>query len=482
MPKTYVLDTNVLIHDPRSLYSFEENTVLITEYVLMELDKIKEGTEEKNQNAREAGRLLRTLTKGLSEKLTAEVQGDKKFVMPTIEIPGTKGKLIILMDDPSNRIKGEYKDDQILGLVAKYRKEFDAPIIVVTKDNLMAIKANGLGFASQDYRRDQARTQIKQFPVLNPKMLPLEELLELSMNSQGVKVDGILAKTYSNGGNEHPILPGYYTVKVEHKDFMVRINKDERVSIIQDTAVMCRTTSGRGIKPKNVEQIAAINALTNPEKTLVCMIGPAGTGKTLLAIASALDQVKKANKTASDGKVNTNELSRKEQKQLRHNQFKGKEDRMQILIARPMVSMGKEMGFLPGDIDEKMRPWIQPILDNLKFLIGEQQANALLDNGTIELQPLQYIRGRSISNAVLIIDEAQNCSQLEVKTIITRAGKNCRIILTGDPDQIDVPYLDRLSNGLTYAADRLFKEDFTAVIPLSKCERSVMAGRAAELL
>jgi PhoH-like ATPase len=155
---------------------------------------------------------------------------------------------------------------------------------------------------------------------------------------------------------------------------------------------------------------------------------------------------------------------------------------MQILIARPMVSMGKEMGFLPGDIDEKMRPWIQPILDNLEFLLGKQQANALLDNGTIELQPLQYIRGRSISNAILIIDEAQNCLPLEVKTIITRAGKNCRIILTGDPDQIDVPYLDRLSNGLTYAADRLFKEDFAAIVPLSKCERSVMAARAAELL
>jgi PhoH-like ATPase len=121
-------------------------------------------------------------------------------------------------------------------------------------------------------------------------------------------------------------------------------------------------------------------------------------------------------------------------------------------------------------------------LDNLKFLLGEQQANAMLDNGTIELQPLQYIRGRSISNSILIVDECQNASQLEVKTIITRAGKNCRIILTGDPDQIDVPYLDRLSNGLTYSADRLFKEDFTAVIPLSKCERSVMAGRAAELL
>jgi PhoH-like ATPase len=147
-----------------------------------------------------------------------------------------------------------------------------------------------------------------------------------------------------------------------------------------------------------------------------------------------------------------------------------------------MVSMGKEMGFLPGDIGEKMRPWIQPILDNLKLLLGADQAENLLQDGTIELQPLQFIRGRSINNACLIIDEAQNCTPLEIKTIITRAGKDCRIFLTGDPAQIDVPWLDRLSNGLTYAADRMGKEDLAAVVPLVKCERSELAARAAELL
>ena len=140
------------------------------------------------------------------------------------------------------------------------------------------------------------------------------------------------------------------------------------------------------------------------------------------------------------------------------------------------------MGYLPGNIEEKMRPWIQPILDNLKLLLGAKQAEELLSDGTIELQPLPYIRGRSISNAILIIDEAQNTTPLEIKTIITRAGRDCRVFLTGDPQQIDVPYLDKLSNGLTYAADRLGQEDFAAVVPLTRGERSRMATKATELL
>jgi predicted ribonuclease YlaK len=223
-------------------------------------------------------------------------------------------------------------------------------------------------------------------------------------------------------------------------------------------------------------------------------MGPAGTGKTLLAVASALDVVRKTNREQQQPPppAESNEegkgkgLSRREKKTL-HNQQQqqnrnGSQEKMRILIARPMVSMGEEMGFLPGDISEKMRPWIQPIIDNLKLLLGQKQVDDLLSDGTIELQPLQFIRGRSISNAYLIIDESQNTSPLEIKTIITRAGSNCRVVLTGDPAQIDRPYLSRLSNGLTYAADRMGKEDFTAVVPLTKCERSVMASRAAELL
>jgi PhoH-like ATPase len=342
----------------------------------------------------------------------------------------------------------------------------------------MAVKAIARGFGHQDYKRDQAKVEVTRLPMLEGDLLPVDELFS---GNGGVVVKGLLKQTYKDGAENVPIIPGYYTVAYDAKrESLVHISHEEKVRLIDQTPNLCRSKRNRGVRAKNLEQHAAVDALLNPNKTLVCLLGPAGTGKTLLAVASALDVVRRANRgDQPEEERELEELSRKERKQIRHQQQEnGFIEPMQILIARPMVSMGKEMGYLPGDIEEKMRPWIQPILDNLKLLLGAKQAEALLNDGTIELQPLQYIRGRSISNAILIIDEAQNTTPLEIKTIITRAGRDCRVILTGDPHQIDVPYL----NGLTYAADRLGQEDFTAVIPLTKGERSRMATRAAELL
>jgi PhoH-like ATPase len=246
----------------------------------------------------------------------------------------------------------------------------------------------------------------------------------------------------------------------------------------------------RGLNAKNLEQNAAIDALLNPEKTLVCLLGPAGTGKTLLAIGAAIHHTRtllpqNAGK-APEGEGKEERLTRRQRKQLRTQEEKlasGQEtERLQIYITRPQVSMGKEMGFLPGGIDDKMDPWLQPIYDNLDQIVGQQARQKMIRDGAIKLQPLPYIRGRSLVNALLIVDESQNLTPHEVKTIITRAGRGTRIILTGDPDQIDNPYVDRLSNGLTYAADRLGREDFTAVVPLVQGERSPMSARAAELL
>lgn len=488
MPKTFVLDTNVLIHDPRALFSFEENTVVIPEYVLMEIDKLKVGPEEKNQNAREAGRILRSLSKDLSEKIIkrqVETQSELKLnALPELDIPGVDGKLVLLMDDPDNRVKGEAMDDRILALVYKHKAEFKTPIIFVTKDNNLCVKAIARGFGAQDYRRDQAKAQLRQLPVLDAHIFPLDELFKQSPNSPGVLVPGILTKVFGEGDKTYTLNPGYYIIQYDGgKESLLHINQEERVRIVLNTPTLCRNKSVRGIKAKNTEQCAAVDSLVNPNKTLVCLTGPAGTGKTLLAIAAAIDMVRKVNRVNQPEEAQVEDLSRREAKQVRKAVQKGKQEgRMQILIARPMVSMGKEMGFLPGDMEEKMRPWIQPIVDNLKFILGEQMVEALLKDGTIELQPLQYIRGRSINDSFLIIDEAQNTTPLEIKTIITRAGKNCKVVLTGDPDQIDVPYLDKLTNGLTYAADRMAKEEFVAVIPLVKCERSLLAARAAELL
>jgi PhoH-like ATPase len=487
--KTFCLDTNVLIHDPRALFAFEENDIVITEYVLLELDKLKEGAEEKNHNARIASRLIRQISTGLSEQIidTQKSQADlQPHGFPGLPIPGTEGRLILLMDNPDDRVKGETRDDQILGLLHRHRSRFKIPIIVVTKDTLMGIKAIGRGFGHQDYRRDQAQTQLQQISVLDARLIPMESLF--SGETKAVKAPGILSKSCRSGDSETPIIPGYYIVVWEEgKELLIHLDHDEQVRVIFQTPNLCRTKNTRGIRAKNLEQNAAVDALLNPLKSLVCLLGPAGTGKTLLAIAAALDQVRKANRKiqAETASGEEDELTRKERKQLRHKMRppeNGAAERMQILIARPMVSMGKEMGFLPGDVEEKMRPWIQPIIDNLKLLLGAEQADSLLEDGTIELQPLQFIRGRSINNAWLIIDEAQNCTPLEIKTIITRAGKDCRVFLTGDPAQIDVPWLDRLSNGLTYAADRMGKESLAAVVPLVKCERSQLAARAAELL
>jgi len=487
MKKTYCLDTNVVVHDPRAIFAFDDNLVVLTEYVLMELDKLKQGNEERNHSAREASRILREVTQGLSEKIIAEQKerpGEQRLkTLPEIPIAGTKGgTLVLLMDDPEDRVKGPNPDDQILGLLYRYRGDFQAPIILVTKDTLMAVKAIARGFGHQDYKRDQAKVEVTRLPMLEGDLLPVDDLFS---GNGGVVVKGLLKRTYRAGAEALPIIPGYYTVAYDaERESLVHISHEERVRLITQTPNLCRSEKNRGVRAKNLEQHAAVDALLSPDKTLVCLLGPAGTGKTLLAIATSLEVVRKSNRRDQpELEVEREELSRKERKQIRHQQQEnGFVERKQILIARPMVSLGKEMGYLPGDIEEKMRPWMQPILDNLKLLLGQKQAEALLDDGTIELQPLQYIRGRSITNAILIIDEAQNTTPLEIKTIITRAGRDCRVILTGDPHQIDVPYLDKLSNGLSYAADRLGQEDFTAVVPLTKGERSRMATRAAELL
>jgi len=495
------------MHDPRALFAFEDNSGVVPEYVLQELDNHKGGYEEKNENAREATRMLRSIGQiGVNGGMESQAdqpearKSKKRFNgLRRVPIPGTEGTLIILMDDPKDRVKEEKGDDQILALVHKNRKNFKEPVIIVTIDIVMAIKAMGRGFASQDYKRDRAKTHMVQLPELRlsaeevTSYFPVELFSGPSMN---VQATGILNKTYRKGDKEIAIHPGYYLVSCDTRDMLMHIGHDERVRVIRNAPTM-----KGGLRAKNAEQMAAIDSLLNEEKTLVCISGPAGTGKTLLAIGAALQIVHEANKNLPQPNGDAlserapEEMTRNERKQLRKggpqnavlghqvaNAPTNGDNRMQILIARPMVSVGRDMGYLPGSAEEKMAPWIAPILDNLKLILGEKQMEAKLQDGTIELQPLQYIHGRSINNAVLIVDEAQNCTPLEIKTIITRAGKRCKMFLTGDSDQIDTPYLDRLSNGLTIAADRMGGEHFTSVIPLTKCERSEMAARAAELL
>ncbi len=500
MTKTYCLDTNVLVNDPAAIQAFEDNAVVIPEYVLGELDRLKEGYEERNRSSREAIKLILSLTRQLNLKVTKEQdfkkqqEGGSSFQqLPEIDIPGTPGgKLVLLMDDPKDRVQGESQDDRILGLFYKHRTAFKTPIILVTNDANMAIKALARGFGFQEYRKEQAKVQVQKLPVLDAKILPMQELF--SSPGKPVPAPDLLKQTYADGDKNLPIIPGYYIVNCEDgKELLVAIDENGAIRAITNTPSLCNGKINRGIRAKNAEQMAAVDSLMAKDKTLICLLGPAGTGKTLLAIAAALDLVRKANRACEPVSINGGNkeeevpMTRANKKRIRGMQeeaARGKMriERQRILIARPMVGMGEEMGFLPGTIHDKMLPWMMPILDNLKLLVGEKQVSEYMEDGTIELQPLTYIRGRSISNAILIVDEAQNTSLLEIKTIITRAGENCRVILTGDPDQIDKNYVGKMSNGLTLAADRMGRTPYTSVIPLTKCERSRMAADAAQLL
>ncbi len=365
MKKTYCLDTNVIIHDPRAIFAFDDNVVVLTEYVLMELDKLKQGNEERNHSAREASRILREVTEGLSEKIIAEQKerlGETKLKpLPEIRIPGTKGgTLVLLMDDPENRVKGPNPDDQVLGLLYRNRGDFHAPIIVVTKDTLMAVKAIARGFGHQDYKRDQAKVEVFRLPMLEGDLFPVDDLFS---GNGGVVVKDILKKTYKDGAENLPIIPGYYTVAYDvERESLVHISHGEKVRLIAQTPNLCRSKTSRGVRAKNLEQHAAVDALLNPDKTLVCLLGPAGTGKTLLAIASALDVVRRANRgNRPEEEGEQEELSRRERKQSRHQQHEnGFIERKQILIARPTVSMGKEMGYLPGISRRRCAPGSSP--------------------------------------------------------------------------------------------------------------------------
>jgi len=495
--KTFALDTSVLLNDPRALFSFEDNTVVLTEYVLYELDEKKRGTEEINQNAREVGRQLERITEGLSERIIKNQANNHKElpaesltgISQPIDIPGTSGKLVLLMDNGKEPVRGATRDDKILELLKQHRKDLKPPVVVVTKDILLGIKALGLGFGRQNYRREQAKTQIRK--LLSIAVDRISRADDLFAKGKCLEPEIFQRTCLDCQGKDRLIAPGYVVLNYDAgQKGLVHISGEGEIRLIPRTPTICRSATTRGLRAKNLEQIAAIDALLNPEKTLVCLLGPAGTGKTLLAVGAAIHQTRNHVPLHSVKPADTEEmeghLTRKERKQLRTQKRElanGEEtERLQIYITRPQVSMGKEMGYLPGGIDEKMNPWLQPIYDNLDQIVGPQTRKQMLRDGAIKVQPLPYIRGRSLVNAILIVDESQNLTPHEVKTIITRAGRGTRIILTGDPDQIDNPYVDRLSNGLTYAADRLGREEFTAVVPLVQGERSPMSARAAEVL
>ena len=436
--KIFVLDTSVLLHDHQSIKNFENHDIAIPITVLEELDKFKIGNDTKNFSAREVIRFI--------DKLSGQ-----NSLQDWIPLGKGKGKFkIILEANPegydAEKIYAKGKNDHKIINAALHLKETEKSkeVILTTKDINLRIKGKALGIIAEDYETGK----VDQGKV-NSASVRIVENLDSDMIRQiftkgHIDENGILGDRKSANG--------YYILKNGSSSSLAVYNPLlDRLERIEKEFVY-------GIKPKNSEQAFALNALLNPNVKLVALQGVAGTGKTLLALASALEQNKKFH---------------------------------QIILARPIVPLSnKEIGFLPGDANDKIGPYMEPLWDNLKFIKSqfgqnERKHKAILEleeSGKIVISPLAFIRGRSLSNIMFIIDEAQNLTPHEIKTIITRAGENTKIVFTGDINQIDTPYLDEHSNGLAYLVDRLKGEKLFAHVTLEKGERSELANLANDKL
>lgn len=437
--KIFVLDTSVLLFDHDSIVSFEENNVAIPITVLEELDQFKIGNDTKNFEAREVIRFL--------DKLSGN-----NGLNSWIKLGTKKGEIKVIMDYShlenmdAEEIYGSKKNDHkiINAAISLQNEEKDATVILVTKDINLRIKAKAIGLPSEDFETGKVKN-INKFSVGLPVIDNIDaSIIQNIYQKNAVKENGIL-------GNQK-ITNGYYILNNCTNSVLARYNRStNQIEKVEKKYVF-------GIKPRNAEQTFGLNALLNEDIKLVALEGVAGTGKTLLALASALEQ-------------------------------KNKYD--QIILARPIVPLSnREIGFLPGDANEKISPYMQPLWDNLAFIKSQFKANEkkrqvlqeIEDSGMLTITALAFIRGRSLSNAFFIIDEAQNLTPHEVKTIITRAGEGTKIVFTGDINQIDTPYMDEHSNGLTYLIDRIKGNDLFSHIKLEKGERSELANLANELL
>lgn len=464
--KNFVLDTNVLLHDPAALDRFQENNLCILVDVLSELDKFKSEQTERGANARRVHRRL-TEAFSCSEKVTAGV--------PTVG----GGTIRLVIYDPAscptnsdnlNRFHRifpdrERVDHRILAASLLLMQYNQAPVVLVTKDINMQLKARSVGIECQDYLNDKVDArEVSNYEVRRIEVDP-NELHRFASTGEITLADERLPGVAINeyvllGAGEKQTIPA----RLAPDGRFVRLNFPEVLKI----------PDGQSLKPLNLGQRCLIDALLNPDISLVTCYGHAGTGKTLVAVAAGLHEM----------------FNRK---------YNG------ITVSRPVVAMGDQLGFLPGSLDEKMRPWLQPIHDALDLLMRpstplgprrkqqKQQANAapstlkkpyelLMEQGILEIEALCYIRGRSIPNRFFILDEAQQLTPQEAKTIVTRMSRDSKLVLVGDPAQIDNPYVDSRSNGLVYTRNRLKGQPFVAHVALNRGERSELAEAGAQLM
>ena len=445
MKKIFILDTNVLIHDPEAMFSFDDNDVYLPIYVIEEIDKLKEYNDRVGKSARETSRNIEKLRKEEKNSNLSLLEGLKNSTGGTFRLVLGENDSVNIPDSLNKNLT----DNKIIGQALRIKNENKKrKVILVSKDMNVRIKANVLGMETVDYVKDQI--DINQLYEGWKEIEISNDLFSLLEKAPIINWDLVL--------KEEPKANELIRFKNSNKEILT-IYKKEREKlekqVFADTKVW-------GVFARNTEQKQAMELLMDERIKLVTLVGKAGTGKTLLAIATALEQV----------------VERKLYKK--------------IFIARPIVPMGNDIGFLPGTEKEKMQPWMLPIYDNIEFLAsnkGQTSSNeaekvvaGLESLGLLKVEPLTYIRGRSIPQGFIIIDEAQNLTPHEVKTIITRVGKDTKIVFTGDPDQIDNPYLDANSNGLAYIAERMKNEILVGHIRLVKGERSEISELASRLL
>jgi PhoH-like ATPase len=437
--KIFVLDTSVIIYEHNSILNFDEHDVGIPITVLEELDNFKKGNDTKNFEAREFIRLLDKLAKDGMLHQWNQINGKGK------------GAFKVLMDTHSvvdaNKIFNETKaDHRILNAALQLQKEErDKRVILVSKDVNLRLKAKSLGLQAEDYTTGKVENISSLYSGKTIIDNADSDIINLLYEKGYCQPHELLGKT-------QPEKNHYYIFKSGKKSALAYYNPfNEMLEHVEKRLVY-------GVKPRNAEQTFAIHAALKPEIKLVSIQGVAGTGKTLLALAAALEQ---------------------------------KREYKQIYLARPIVPLSnKDIGYLPGDIKSKVNPYMEPLWDNLKFIQNQysetdkeySKITEMVNQEKLVITPLAYIRGRSLSNICFIVDEAQNLTPHEVKTIITRAGENTKIIFTGDIYQIDTPYLDSQSNGLSTLIDRLKNHELYAHITLEKGERSELANLANNLL
>jgi PhoH-like ATPase len=437
--KIFVLDTSVIIYSHDAIMNFAEHDVAIPITVLEELDNFKKGNDIKNFEAREFIRTIEKISKGQKLQNWIPINGKGK------------GRFKVLMSSHSEmdaeKIFDEKKPDhKILNAALQLQLEnADDHVILVSKDVNLRLKAKSLNLLAEDYETGKIKNVSTLYTGKSVVTNAESDLINHLYEQKTCDVKSVLKR-------KRPVAHNYFIIKSDRKSGLAYYNPTSKlIELVEKRPVY-------GIKPRNAEQTFAIHALLNPAVRLISITGVAGTGKTLLALASALEQ---------------------------RREFR------QIYLARPIVPLSnKDIGYLPGDVKSKLNPYMEPLWDNMKFIQNQfndsdkeyKRLTEMVNKEKLVITPLAYIRGRSLSNIFFIVDEAQNLTPHEVKTIISRAGENTKIIFTGDIYQIDTPYLDSQSNGLSYLIDRIQGNPLYAHITLEKGERSELANLANELL